>query len=582
MSRQPRLTDDLIRTAINSGENLAAPSGLLGAISDEVRRTDQDRRALGWPAAVRLGPQPAPVISRLAWVLIAAALLTGLLVGSMLVGARRPDRAVVVVSSPMPSPTVIAAESDILATTKAKPLPAQATCPAGSDPEAPGPAGQERPSGHDAGAMVFDRHAGRIVLLAGEYQIGSRTWTYDVCTNTWQQMSPAEEPPSPTDLAPISLVYDADSDRTLAFTDTGQVWSYDLATDLWTHPGWFPEARGILRSPPGGFQWRGGVAALYHDRSGLVIVYDGVSMWAYDVEANTLAKVRQRPDPASPAGSGAPDGTVQFSRISLGYDSRNDLVVAHVIPTELGEPETWTFDPGTGAWRLEASVATPEMTLVGGYVWPEVGTRAVFDAASGLTLYHGPTQLDERWANQVEAYDASRRAWRTLYTHALGDIDWCNGMPPVYDPLNGRIVCQGGASSGVSAATGVSTFSTATGQWRWLLEPPDLEAALPPELVGTWSTPGTKPAILTLHACAVGEQCGTFERFDDRDAHCVYRLEYRSTTGDTAHLYTTDANSFGCAYSPWSGCDLSVLPDSDGTVLAGGCGQTYRLRRVDD
>jgi hypothetical protein len=548
MSREPRLADALIRTALSPGRNLAPPSGLLGAISDEVRGTSQDRRWFGRRAAVRFGLQPAPAISRLAWVLIAAALLTGLLLGSMLVGARRPDRAVVVAPSPMPSPTVIAAESDILATTKAKPLPPQATCPPGSNPDAPGPGGQERPFA--VWAMGFDRHADRVVALEVE-TARSQTWTFDVCTNTWQRMSPTEEPPVAGE---GSFLYDADSDRTLAFTDTGRIWSYDLATDRWTEAGWFPEAAGIWRSPPGGFQWRGGVAALYHDPSGLVILYDGETMWAYDVDTNTLATVRQRSDPSRPAGSAVPH-TEAFGQTSLGYDSRNDLLIAHVVSEESGQPETWTFDPGAGTWRLETSVETPTLTLHSGYLWPEVGTRAVFDEAAGLTLFNAPLDM------QLVAYDASRRAWRTVYskTDTPGYVGWCGNVPPVYDPVNRRIVCRAARPEG----WGETAFSAATGEWRWLLEP---VSSLPSWLVGGWSTAGTEPATLTMHACVVGQDCGTFTRIDDNNEHCVYSLEYRGPASDGFAFQSGIGNSFGCGWSTWAAGSLRVRLAADETV----------------
>lgn len=414
-------------------------------------------RALPW---VRVA------IPRVAWLLLLAGMLVGLVVGGLVGGTWRPDHAGVVVPSPSPTPaaTDITAETDVLAMTRARALPAHATCPEGSDPDALGPADQERPAALRPGSMAFDRRAGRIVLLAGEYQPAQNTWTFDVCTNTWQRMHPAEEPPSPTDFAPIQLVYDADSDRTLAVTSTGVVWTYDLAADRWTVGTRLLEASGLYRTS-GGFEWNGGVAAFYHDPSGLVVLYNGETMWAYDVDTDTLAKIRQRPDPSRPAGSGTPHAGV-FGSISVGYDTLNDLIVAHVVPEDgmQGQPATWSFDPGTGTWRQETSATTPVLKLVSGWIWPEVGTRAVFDAASGLTLFQDAPGA------RLEAYDAARRAWRTLYRsdgEAPGYVAWCDSMPPVYDPLNARVVCHGV----VGIESGLSTFSTATGQWRWLLEP---------------------------------------------------------------------------------------------------------------
>ncbi len=146
---------------------------------------------------------------------------------------------------------------------------------------------QERPND---GVMAFDRHAGRIVLLAGASH-GARTWTFDVCTNTWQHMNPGEEPPASSIALHETLVYDADSDRTVALTSGGQFWSYDLTTDRWTKAGQFA---GVERSNIWAYPW---VTALYHDPSGLVIVYNGITMWAYDVDTGALTSIRQQPDP---------------------------------------------------------------------------------------------------------------------------------------------------------------------------------------------------------------------------------------------------------------------------------------------
>jgi hypothetical protein len=426
------------------------------AVARRVAREHPRRR----PAVLR---RRLTAVPRPAWVLLLVAALLALAVGSLVVGGRRPDHAVVIAPSPRPTPaaTVITDETDVLATTTAKPLPAQATCPTGSDPDALGPADQARPSAHEAGGGAFDRRAGRIVLFADRYagsETGSHTWTYDVCTNTWQRMNPAVEPPENIS----ALVYDADSDRTVALTGIGWIWSYDLGADRWTRGQFLPA------SPPSPSCPRG-VAPWYHDRSGLVVFYLGDVMWAYDADSDTLAKVRQRADPTRPYGSGVPAVT-DCGTISVGYDPRNDLLVAHVVPEENGHPETWTFEPQTGTWRLEASAQTPTIDLVS-WLWSVIGSRAVFDEVSGQVLF---TSI---WrGNRVEAYDAGQRAWRTLYPGdgwQPGDHVWCNGMLPVYDPLNARITCRGGPSSGElrDLDSGVSAFSTTAGQWRWLLEP---------------------------------------------------------------------------------------------------------------
>jgi hypothetical protein len=419
---------------------------------------------------------------------VAALVLVALLAAAAFVGGWRPDLSFVNPPAPTPLPalTVVDEGTDVLATTRARPLPAQATCPPGSDPDALGPTRQARPTSLEGAAMAFDRHAGRIVVLTSDGDrtgrgSGTQTWTYDVCTNAWQRMRPFEVDWQLRQTR--FLVYDADSDRTLAFVELLQtpttpveIWSYELAADEWTHAGlleWpWPEVNATYGT------------ALYHDPSGLVVFYDGAEMWAYDVDTNALAKVRQQPDPAVADGSGLPAG-----KVALGYDAGHDLVVAVVAPYDgdpdvaaYGEPpnrwrvplgewaETWTFDPRTGRWHLEAAPAPADLIVCGGFgkgsteCYPTPG-RAVFDEASSLAVFISRDFGRPAAPGRVDAYDAAAGAWRTLHpaTGSGGDgPSWCSSMPPVYDSLNRRIVCGQGL--------GVTAFSTATGQWRWLLE----------------------------------------------------------------------------------------------------------------
>lgn len=474
MTTNTRLPDAALEALLARYAGRVSADGLQAGIMADVATTEQARRPI--LALPRWHARPAAsgrlaAVPTVAWVLLLTGLLLGLVAGGLAGGLwRGPDR-----------------EATILATTKAHPLPAQATCPPGSDPDAPGPADQDRPGG---GAMAFDRHAGRTILLAPadgadaaadpEKRGASQTWTYDVCSNTWQRMHPVDEPDggwgSP---GPVRLVYDADSDRTLAFTDP-DIWSYELVADRWTRVGSLPVAADGATNILYG-------TTFYHDPSGLVVHYDGLSMWAYDVDTGTFSEIRQRPDPAQPAGAGLPQGKIAF-----GYDPRHDLVVAVVAPfVEVSRKgvearfvapstpaETWTFDPGTGAWGREDSPAASDLIVCG--VWWTGSTdcfqtygRSVFDDASSLTLFITRDYGQPAAPDRVDAYDAVRRAWRTLSpatgTGGAGPY-WCASTPPVYDPLNGRIICEKDGQ--------VSAFSAATGEWRWLFESP-LSAAPP-------------------------------------------------------------------------------------------------------
>lgn len=408
-------------------------------------------------------------VSAPAWALLLLGLLIALLVGTLIVGAWRQDLVVVVGPTPTPPPTASAtvdvAESDILASTKAGPLPNDASCPTGSDPDTPGPAGQARPPAPTAistdRAMAFDRRAGRIVLLETQAsRAAPRTWTFDVCTNTWEQKSPSGEPTA----GRAWLAYDADSDRTVALVDLGapterafETWIYDLGADRWTRGSDTPPIP--VPEDPRSPDWVLALGLLYHDPSGLVVFHDGGHMWAYDLESDTWTAVRRRPDPALRAEDGAPAG------VSLmGYDIMRDRFVAYAsrgLEDEVGVPETWTFDPGLGTWRFEAGVDTPSIACGWGFA-PECG--AVFDPRTGLTVFLA------LGGNAADAFDVGLGAWRThldLGDGLAGSDDTCDNDTPVYDSINGRIVCRAGWS-------GVAALDTGDGSdirpW-WLLEP---------------------------------------------------------------------------------------------------------------
>lgn len=185
--------------------------------------------------------------------------------------------------------------------------------------------------------------------------------------------------------------------------------------------------------------------------------HDGGHLWAYDLESDTWTAVRGRPDPALPADAGLPAGVYL-----VGYDVARDRFVAYVsrrLEDGSGVPETWTFDPGSGVWRFELGVDTPSIACGWGFA-PECG--AVFDTRTGLTVFLA------LGGNAADGYEVGLGAWRDLGGPNLANSDdVCDNDTPVYDSVNGRIVCRAGRS-------GVAAFDTSDGSnmrpW-WLLEP---------------------------------------------------------------------------------------------------------------
>jgi hypothetical protein len=160
--------------------------------------------------------------------------------------------------------------------------------------------------------MAFDRHAGKLVALAGTVAGPVETWTFDVCTNTWTRMHPDREP-QPGGFG--QLVYDVDSDLTIA-SDGVRMWAYDLGADTWTQKGPFapssdPGSPGLrFYDPVSGF-----VVALGDDGVGDTL---GLALWSYEVETDTWTPIRQ----ADPLAIGPHYGF-------FAYDASVDRLVAY-------------------------------------------------------------------------------------------------------------------------------------------------------------------------------------------------------------------------------------------------------------
>jgi hypothetical protein len=335
-------------------------------------------------------------------------------------------------------------------------------CPAGSNPDAPGPVGQARPPTAFTSPMAFDRRAGRIVLLADVEGFHAQTWTFDVCTNAWTRMADA-----PFDGGWDALAYDADSDLTITVeTASSRVWTYDLASDTWT-------ARGL--APMTGYGGGGRPRLVYDPVSGDVIqayaAKPGLNpdlsrahpdIWSYDVETDTWTTV------AAAGFSGS---------VLLAYDTAVDRLVAYDI--ESYGAGTRLVDLRDGTWR-DAAAGTPDVRVN----WFLGGTEATYDEASRLTVVFN--------LGRMIAYDAVADTWSTIIEEPTSP-----GWPPcpgprcrsfattIYDPVNERLVVYGGEytdpSTGASGASvrddSVLAYDLTTRTWSVLLEATSVEPA---------------------------------------------------------------------------------------------------------
>jgi hypothetical protein len=315
-------------------------------------------------------------------------------------------------------------------------------CPPGSTPDEPGPADQAGPPEADMGVafdLGFDRRSGRLVEVTSAGG-AVETWTFDVCANTWTQMHPNREPPP---FGWGKLVYDIDSDVTILVSNDADpsvagvsVWAYDLQADTWTEKGPAPtDAVVSLAYDPVSRL----VVAGIHDRNLL--------MWTYDVEADRWTPIQQ-------AGAGPSDGAVFVWGAVFAYDASVDRMVAY---TYAGEFETWLFDVRTGTWS-RSSAQTPVVTR--GLGLPNV----VYDEAAKRTVIVGNVG--------AAAYDASANRWEMLVAYPRGSFVPATRI--VYDPVHERFVGPGGYYNDTGVQLGraaVFAFDPGTREWTVLLAP---------------------------------------------------------------------------------------------------------------
>ena len=311
------------------------------------------------------------------------------------------------------------------------------TCPAGSNPDVPGPVDQARPRTDTPAAVTLDRRTGKLVALV-DVDDSVQTWTYDVCTNTWTQMHPDREPVAVEQVGvdrwawfAYDVVYDINSDLTIALDRRyGSMWAYDMQADTWTQKRDAPDAPTDTR------------LGAYDTLTTRVIAAkdaDPAELWSYDVEADVWAPIHQ----TNTLGGG-------LAYLPFVYDASVDQIVAYQwrVPYDTSDQQTWLFDLPTGTWS-RSTAETPSIPCG----WIAVSPAIVYDEATKRTVVICGSRL--------ASYDAAADRWEVVEYET--DFGW-NPPPTVYDPVNERLVAYGDSGQ-------VVAFNPRTGDWTILLEP---------------------------------------------------------------------------------------------------------------
>ncbi len=194
------------------------------------------------------------------------------------------------------------------------------------------------PSPREGASLVLAPDTGALIMFGGYDDNGAQlsdTWAFYPSTETWTNMSPASDVPSGRDR--YSMVYDPIASNMILFggwadgTMLGDTWLYDPIANAWTEV-----------TPAGSPSARGGHHAVYDPVLRRVVLFGGWDdnnelndTWAYDPAANIWTDV-------SPAG-GAPDGRDGYSMV---YDETNRKFILFGGMDEPGDRDlgdTWAY-----------------------------------------------------------------------------------------------------------------------------------------------------------------------------------------------------------------------------------------------
>jgi uncharacterized protein (TIGR03437 family) len=192
--------------------------------------------------------------------------------------------------------------------------------------------------------LTFDPVRRRVIAIAGQgASFFGDAWAYDIAANTWTQLSGNSSGPSPR--YGHSAIHDAKRDRIVIshgftseqgrFDDT---WTFDLASNSWRDisPASTRPLRRCLHH------------AVYVPQSDRMLLYGGCSsgygpcpqgdLWSFDLANNAWTQIASDPRPAP------------RQRYGMVFDgNRNKLVLFG----GLGGPplnDTWEYDPAASVW----------------------------------------------------------------------------------------------------------------------------------------------------------------------------------------------------------------------------------------
>jgi hypothetical protein len=315
---------------------------------------------------------------------------------------------------------------------------AQGDCPTGSAPDQPGDADQARPAASawfqlaamdPGGSQIVVGESGLVPEGAGMWSVQS-LWTFDVCSNSWQERGAAGLPAADSRPALGQLVAHEAADLILGLpVGLAPVWAHDPANDSWMK---------LSTTGGGGEAWP---IAVYDPDGQRLLAFEAHNgtVKAYDLDDDAWSVL----DSADSSTTSDARPNARMDQVDLAYDTAEQLLILVITrPGALEDAaETWAFDPDSATWSRRADVPN---TLELGY---PAGWAMAFEPGDGRTWLFAETAM--------LAYDAVADEWTVAQrdpgwptTTTLGDVE----VDPVarlvdtmvVDPINNRLVVIGG------------------------------------------------------------------------------------------------------------------------------------------
>jgi N-acetylneuraminic acid mutarotase len=254
-----------------------------------------------------------------------------------------------------------------------------------------------RPTARLSPGMVYDPDHHQIILFGGDSTQGrlGDTWVFDLAKNRWQEVTPANSPPSRSDMG---MVFDDTNHLVILFSGYCKEGSRDLCNDTWTYdpksttwnemgPKTFPPimyGHSFVYDPSirQSILWGGHMSA-YQGGSFSSIGY-GDTIWSYDYREN-LWREKGTNDPRSPSARywhQSSYDTTSGSMILFGGMGGQGLLA-----------DTWLYHGTDGNWEKVNPGESPS---------PRFNAAITYDSSNEVILLfggygEGAVDLQDTW-----------------------------------------------------------------------------------------------------------------------------------------------------------------------------------------